>query len=865
MGDVYGPSVYVSTHRALLGQLQKDLYLVTVRGDRLWWVGTLRSPKHDGKCFRAKADTSSIVDITSYASKLVFANGKGMQLDKMAMSLQTPRVLSHGDVALLESLRGKKKDKTSPRPAPEKKPQASTSGAQKTTQLVLTKEDKALAGLKDLLRTKPNALDVVMSDVHAQLPLVVQLLTTGTHAATHLRLAAKGFDPVKTATVGRDAIKQPIDLGKALPKLERLILVGHEFFRKIKHLGLKELEMDGMSIAVPWVKDSFPALQSLRWSYPTDMHGVASGPDVVLPLFEDSPFPKLTRLDLSNVDLDSEESLDEMPEVVSSQVWKQLEHVHLPGQKKGFSPKATTSTVQANVKTSSKDAVKKVPPPKLPLRLEVGQAAITLDTNSFERTRVHRLAGREKDANILQLAQYLKEAKPEDIEHVYLEIDPEAFVKSGPLAKLAAALALLPNLRRLSVKETPVSTSFLAALVASKSLRKLDLLRPSFTNDASYAALQPLFATLTDVWLEHPGKPMSLAQAKVFVAAAAKSSTLKSLRVSVYDAASKGAENGAVWSKVFGKQLESLHLDIDLGAAGIATLMQGVSKTVRHLGFGYSCKIDAAAAHKLAAFKGESLAMEGVMFEDGAAVRTILQKIPSLRHLVLDMDAGYDDDNDPNAKSPKPTRKDNLVNDLATGIRANKGLESLRMPNTYLRDADTLVVAKAIGAHKSLKTLALSFDTKNAGNQKQVVAALAPRLTAVLPGRYESAWFSLGMLRQGKLTNLDISGYCEDIEKNLPAIYEAAAKSKTLERFAAASEQHKGAAPRAIVNLIERSPTLRHLDIRGCGLSDSDLVRVLKAAAKNPRLESLGVAEHDPGASFIKALEAFDTSRIQLL
>lgn len=44
VGDVYGAAVYVSTNRALLAQLDGDLYLVTVRGDRLWWVGTLRAP-----------------------------------------------------------------------------------------------------------------------------------------------------------------------------------------------------------------------------------------------------------------------------------------------------------------------------------------------------------------------------------------------------------------------------------------------------------------------------------------------------------------------------------------------------------------------------------------------------------------------------------------------------------------------------------------------------------------------------------------------------------------------------------------------------------------------------------------------------
>jgi hypothetical protein len=113
VGEVYRTSAYVSTNRALVGQLEGDLYLVTVRGDRLWWVGTLRSPKHDGTAFRAKPVTDPIVDITDGAGKLKFATGKGIQMDKMAMSLQTPRVLLDADVALFDRWRGARAPKAS--------------------------------------------------------------------------------------------------------------------------------------------------------------------------------------------------------------------------------------------------------------------------------------------------------------------------------------------------------------------------------------------------------------------------------------------------------------------------------------------------------------------------------------------------------------------------------------------------------------------------------------------------------------------------------------------------------------------------------------------------------------------------------
>ncbi len=80
------------------------LFLVTVRpGDRLWLVGVLESPKSGPEGWSAAANTMPIRDVTTLMPQLRFASGKGVKAEpgKLGMSLQTPRVLTEGDVALL--------------------------------------------------------------------------------------------------------------------------------------------------------------------------------------------------------------------------------------------------------------------------------------------------------------------------------------------------------------------------------------------------------------------------------------------------------------------------------------------------------------------------------------------------------------------------------------------------------------------------------------------------------------------------------------------------------------------------------------------------------------------------------------------
>lgn len=102
---------YISANKNLepLAQGGK-LYLVTVRppDEALWLVAVLDRPRFDGKQWIAAACDTPITDISALRSQIKFESGKGMATapGTLGMSLQTPRALTTGDVALLDRALG---------------------------------------------------------------------------------------------------------------------------------------------------------------------------------------------------------------------------------------------------------------------------------------------------------------------------------------------------------------------------------------------------------------------------------------------------------------------------------------------------------------------------------------------------------------------------------------------------------------------------------------------------------------------------------------------------------------------------------------------------------------------------------------
>lgn len=105
---------YVSTNKNLEPLAQGGtLYLVTVRppDEALWLVAVLDKPRFDGKQWISAACDTAITDISALRTQIKFESGKGMSTapGALGMSLQTPRALTSGDVALLAAALGTKR------------------------------------------------------------------------------------------------------------------------------------------------------------------------------------------------------------------------------------------------------------------------------------------------------------------------------------------------------------------------------------------------------------------------------------------------------------------------------------------------------------------------------------------------------------------------------------------------------------------------------------------------------------------------------------------------------------------------------------------------------------------------------------
>ncbi len=111
LGDVVPLDRYVSKNKGLTPLAEGGaLFLVTVRppDEALWLVAILESPTFDGENWHSSKNTTAVADISPQKGELRFTTGAGLSAKKgaLGMSLQTPRVLTEADVALLRASAG---------------------------------------------------------------------------------------------------------------------------------------------------------------------------------------------------------------------------------------------------------------------------------------------------------------------------------------------------------------------------------------------------------------------------------------------------------------------------------------------------------------------------------------------------------------------------------------------------------------------------------------------------------------------------------------------------------------------------------------------------------------------------------------
>src|SRR5262249_26271048 len=114
LGGVLPIKVYrsASKHLSRLDSGSR-LFLVTVRPPKeaLWLVAGLDGLNFDGTQWNAAKNRHPLSDISALLGQLQFESGKGIQAKKgaLGMSLQTPRVLTAADSALLLAAAGAQK------------------------------------------------------------------------------------------------------------------------------------------------------------------------------------------------------------------------------------------------------------------------------------------------------------------------------------------------------------------------------------------------------------------------------------------------------------------------------------------------------------------------------------------------------------------------------------------------------------------------------------------------------------------------------------------------------------------------------------------------------------------------------------
>jgi Leucine Rich repeat len=113
---------YVSANRGLTALSGGGrLFLVTVRppDEALWLVAVLENPTFVGDAWVAAPCDTPLTDVSADKGQLVFESGKGLPTapGTLGMSLQTPRVLTAGDVARLLAALSSSSSSSSPSPS----------------------------------------------------------------------------------------------------------------------------------------------------------------------------------------------------------------------------------------------------------------------------------------------------------------------------------------------------------------------------------------------------------------------------------------------------------------------------------------------------------------------------------------------------------------------------------------------------------------------------------------------------------------------------------------------------------------------------------------------------------------------------
>ncbi len=227
LGDVWPTARYDSANPRLAALADGGrLFLVTVRppDETLWLVGVLEQPRFAAKRWTAKANTTAIRDITAHKAALGITAKKGA----LGMSLQTPRILTAEQAAVLVDGAATRRAKAAAKAAPAAKATAAAkaTGAAKATVPKTTTAAKATTVARTMQAAKRAHAAKATTVATATKAAPAALDTVALLASWRTNRAPRTADVLQTVTdddlAARFAEIEKKQLGAARSRIDKL-------------------------------------------------------------------------------------------------------------------------------------------------------------------------------------------------------------------------------------------------------------------------------------------------------------------------------------------------------------------------------------------------------------------------------------------------------------------------------------------------------------------------------------------------------------------------------------------------------------------------------------------------------------------
>ena len=353
----------------------------------------------------------------------------------------------------------------------------------------------------------------------SRLKAFVEVLASEPRVLKKLSLIDKRFSPGEESAKPILSEALTTSFFEALPHLESLTLVGHGWFTHLEHAGLETLDLQGYPFGsaasfAPVVH--CPKVESLRWAFSGDDHGVAHEPETFKDLWAAKGLPAVKSLDLADVDLDGDLLSEDT--FIKGNLLKGLESVSLPKcsvesdvlkealpYMKGLKRIVIDDEALLSVDPRVEVLVKKVPDDEF---TSASTTAIVLGSDASDED-MRRVMLRDYDVlKSVEIYTTLSAecaaelgafcGKHSELESITIENQGSSGWKANVLSAFASALGEQPALKRLSLTHNRLTEGGRAVVTLLDKCKHVELidLNHSSLNAEDLAVVVPALSAL---------------------------------------------------------------------------------------------------------------------------------------------------------------------------------------------------------------------------------------------------------------------------------------------------------------------------------------------------------------------------------